>query len=300
MKWEGRERSSNVEDRRGVSPGMAAGGGGLGLIILAILYMVFGGKNPQQFLDQIQDQQPAAARQQAPPEDDEMNEFISVVLKDTENVWTKLFKQEGIGDYSEPRLVRFSDSVSTGGCGTASKEVGPFYCPADQQIYIDTSFFDQLAGRHRAPGDFAQAYVIAHEVAHHVQVLIGYSQKVNELRMRDKEAGRQATVRLELQADYLAGVWAHHVQKDYAVLEEGDIGEALQAANQIGDDTLMKESMGYAIPSRYTHGTSQQRVYWFTQGLKSGEFEGCKALFELDYDDLNDLSVVCLKKTSSV
>lgn len=289
MKWKGRERSENVEDRRGMSPGMAIGGGGLGLLIIVGIALLM---NDPQLLQRAlqQQQQPGAGDVQAtgePPPDDETREFISVVLRDTEVVWGDVFRQENVGTaYRPPTLVIFSDRISSG-CGMASSALGPFYCPADQKIYIDPAFFVQLERQHSAAGDFAQAYVIAHEVSHHVQKLIGFSDAVNEVRGRGNEVEtNRASVRLELQADYLAGVWAHHAHKRFSILESGDIEEAIRAANQIGDDTLMQESMGYVIPERYTHGTSEQRVRWFKRGLTSGSWEGCKALFELDYSEL--------------
>ncbi len=198
----------------------------------------------------------------------------------------EIISRKRCSPYRQPTLVVFSQLVDTG-CGRASSQVGPFYCPADQKVYIDPTFFDDLARRHRAPGDFAHAYVVAHEVAHHVQLLLGFSEKVHAIRKRgNKIESNRASVRLELQADYLAGVWAHHAQRRYNILQEGDIEEAIRAANQIGDDTLMKQQGGYAIPERFTHGTSKQRVHWFSKGLKTGEFAGCKELFEIRYDDL--------------
>ncbi len=289
MRWKGREQSGNVEDRRGVSPKLAVGGG-LGLLIVLGIALLSGDPRLLQRILQQQQQQQQIPDQRGPgqtPADDSIGEFIRVVLRDTETVWTELFRTqvEG-GGYRPPKLVMFSGRVESG-CGIASAEVGPFYCPADQQVYIDPVFFEILERRHSAGGDFAQAYVIAHEVAHHVQKLIGYSNIVDEVRARGSEtATNQASVRLELQADYLAGVWAHHANRKYDILETGDIEEAIQAANQIGDDTLMKESMGYAIPERYTHGTSAQRVRWFKRGLSTGDMNGCKALFELEYSEL--------------
>jgi predicted metalloprotease len=272
-----------------MKPAMAVGGGGLGVLLLALLFMFLGDdKAAQQLLEQgqvgvQQQQQPG----DAPPQDDKTREFIEVVLRDTETIWDKLFRESVQGGrYQPPQLDIFSGSTQSA-CGTASAEVGPFYCPGDRKIYIDPTFFDQLARRHRAPGDFAQAYVIAHEVAHHVQVLLGFSDQVNQVRQQgSKEAARQAAVRLELQADFLAGVWAHHAHKEYGILEEGDIAEAITAANQIGDDTLMKESIGYVIPERFTHGSSEQRVRWFTRGLKSGDLNDCQTLFDLDFNEL--------------
>ena len=236
---------------------------------------------------QVGQQQAPGKNQKGAAPDDEAKEFISVVLRDTEEIWTRLFAEHGVsGGYREPKLVIFSQQVRSG-CGPASSAVGPFYCPADQQVYIDPSFFDQLARRHRAPGDFAQAYVIAHEVAHHVQKLLGYSDIVNKVRQSgNKIQANRASVRLELQADYLAGVWAHHAHRDFGILERGDIQEAIQAANQIGDDTLMREAQGRVVPERFTHGTSEQRVRWFYAGLESGDFNASRELFELEYSDL--------------
>jgi predicted metalloprotease len=288
MRWKGREKSENVEDRRGMSPGMMVGGGGIGLlVVLGIALLIGDPKLIQQVLQQQPQQQQIPDAQNPEGLDDEAGEFIRVVLRDTETVWSELFRnQVQGGPYRPPKLVIFSGRVQSG-CGIASAEVGPFYCPADQQVYIDPAFFETLARRHSASGDFAQAYVIAHEVSHHVQKLVGFADIVDKVRARGNEADtNQASVRLELQADYLAGVWAHHAHRKYDILETGDIEEAIRAANQIGDDTLMKESIGYAIPERYTHGTSEQRVRWFKKGLSSGDLNGCQALFELDYSEL--------------
>ena len=288
MRWRGRERSSNVEDRRGIpAGGLALGGGGIGVLLIAAIAM-FLGADPDQ-VKQIVGQQQAApgGQQQAQPQDDDAREFIEVVLHDTEAVWDQLFRQhvQG-GDYREPKLVIFSGSVQSG-CGRASAAMGPFYCPADQQVYIDPTFFNDLQRRHNAPGDFAQAYVIAHEVAHHVQYLLGFSDLVNQVRQRGNKAEtNRASVRLELQADFLAGVWAHHAQKNYSILEEGDLEEAINAANQIGDDTLQLQAQGYVVPERFTHGTSAQRVRWFKAGLLSGDVNRCQQLFEMDYSRL--------------
>lgn len=286
MRWKGREQSKNVVDQRGAGPKVAMGGGLIGVILLAFFVLMGGDPQAaQRFLggDQQGQQQ---AQGNGGAGDDAAKEFVSVVLKDTENVWSKIFQQHGRGDYKEPTLNLFSGQVRSG-CGIASSKVGPFYCPADQQIYIDPSFFEELRTRHNAGGDFAAAYVIAHEVAHHVQRLEAYTSYVDRVRAQGNErATNQASVRLELQADYLAGVWAHHAQRDYQILEEGDIGEAINAANQIGDDTLQKKSIGYAIPERFTHGSAKQRVYWFSKGLETGNFEDCAQLFDLAYDKL--------------
>ncbi len=290
MRWEGRERSTNVEDRRGMRGPAAVGGGGI-LVVLIILALRFFDAPPAveqmagqviQNMQQGDDQAPAGKGI-----DDKSREFVEVVLRDTEKVWTKLFQEqvEG-GSYTPPRLVIFSDSVASG-CGNASAAMGPFYCPADQKVYIDPGFFDDLAQRHRAPGDFAQAYVLAHEVSHHVQYLTGFSDIVNQTRSQgDERASNQMSVRLELQADFLAGVWAHHAHKEYEILEQGDMEEAITAANQIGDDLLQKEQTGYVVPERFTHGTSIQRVKWFKKGLLSGKFGDCEELFKIAYERL--------------
>lgn len=286
MRWKGRSRSTNVEDRRGMSPRVMASGGGLGLILIVGLVLLLGDpKDLQQILGQVQQQQQQPAGGGSGGKDDEAAEFIGVVLHDTEVVWNDLFRQHVGKRYRNPKLIIFDGQVQSA-CGVASSAVGPFYCPADQQIYIDPSFFYELRQRHNAPGDFAQAYVIAHEVAHHVQKLVGYSDIVARERQKGERAGNRASVRLELQADYLAGVWAHHAQKRLNILESGDIEEAINAANQIGDDTLMKRAGGYVRPERFTHGTSAQRAYWFKQGLKTGDFAACESLFELKYDEL--------------
>jgi predicted metalloprotease len=269
-------------------PAMAAGGGGCGLLVIALIALFLGadGQMIARILGQAAQQQAAQQPGQAAGQDDETRQFISVVLRDTERVWSRLFQEYTSGQYRAPKLVIFSDRVDTG-CGLASSQTGPFYCPADQQVYIDPSFFEQLDRRHDAPGDFAQAYVIAHEVAHHVQVLLHLNDEVNRIRQQGNTvAANRASVRLELQADYLAGVWAHHAHREFDILDEGDIDEAIQAANQIGDDRLMLESMGYTIPDRYTHGTSEQRVRWFKQGLLTGDLSGCEQLFQLDYSRL--------------
>ncbi|GAB5442116.1 MAG: neutral zinc metallopeptidase [Fuerstiella sp.] len=285
MRWRGRERSSNVSDRRG-GPGKALIGGGGGLIaILVVLALRFLGAPPeaQQMVAEVaqQMQNRNAAPSAGPGIEDDHQEFISVVLRDTEKVWTRLFaEQVQGGSYKEPELIIFEGTTQTG-CGLGNAAMGPFYCPADQRVYIPPSFFDDLASRHQAPGDFAQAYVIAHEVAHHVQYLLGFSQKVSQIRRQgNQQESNRASVRLELQADFLAGVWAYHADREYSILEAGDMQEAIQAANQIGDDTL-----GH-VPERYTHGTSAQRVYWFRRGLSSGKLTDCQLLFEIAYEDL--------------
>ena len=288
MRWKGRKQSDNVEDRRGAPVARIVGGGGILILVIALITMFLGG-DPTPLLDAVNQGggNQGQAGTTAPGEDDEAREFISVVLKDTENVWSQLFKEQvsGGGGYRPPKLIIFAGQADTA-CGRANAAMGPFYCPADQQVYIDPSFFDEMKHRLKAGGDFAQAYVIAHEVAHHVQNMLGMMEPVNRARRMGKTAGNRASVRLELQADYLAGVWAHHAQKDYAILEKGDIAEALNAANQIGDDTLQRMSQGFVIPERFTHGTSEQRVKWFREGLKTGNLEACQQLFQIRYEDL--------------
>lgn len=292
MKWRGREQSGNVEDRRGMSPKMAMGGGGgiIAVIVVLIVKFMGGGEGVQQMAGQMA-QKAANARQSAPAEagdgiQDDNREFISVVLRDTETIWTKLFKEQVGTPYTPPKLIIFEGQTQTA-CGTGQAAMGPFYCPADRQVYIDPSFFDDLAKRHNAPGDFAQAYVIAHEVAHHIQNILQFNVPVNRARQSgDERLSNQMSVRLELQADFLAGVWSHHAHKEYGVLEEGDMQEAIQAANQIGDDTLQKQSTGYVTPERFTHGTSAQRVKWFKKGLLSGDVSDAELLFQIGYDRL--------------
>lgn len=292
MRWKGREQSDQVEDRRGRGPGgkgLAVGGGGIGVLIIALI-AVFLGADPKFLLNQVGQMQqapPAAVNQQAAPGNDEARQFISVVLRDTEKVWDDIFRKELNSRYQKPGLVIYSGSTPTGGCGMGKKEFGPFYCPADRKIYIDPTFFHDLRKRHRAPGDFAQAYVIAHEVAHHVQKLTGFNEKVSLVRAKgNKRDTNRASVRLELQADFLAGVWAHHAQKKFNILEQGDLQEAIRAANQIGDDTLMREAGVAVRPHNFTHGTSAQRVRWFKAGLKSGRFNDYRELFEIPYNQL--------------
>lgn len=291
MRWRGREQSDNVEDRRGMSPRMALGGGGSFLAIIVFLALkFFNAPAPVQELAGRAVQQAQQRPAQAPAGegiDDEHREFISVVLHDTETVWAQLFdEQVQGGTYTPPKLIIFSGQTQTA-CGVGQAAMGPFYCPGDKQVYIDPTFFDDLARRHSAPGDFAQAYVVAHEVAHHVQNLLGFSDAVHQVRMKGNELeSNRASVRLELQADFLAGVWAHHAHKEYGILEDGDMEEAIQAANQIGDDTLQKQATGYVTPERFTHGTSAQRVYWFKKGLLSGKLKDCESLFEIAYDSL--------------
>lgn len=272
MRWRGERESSNIEDQRGSRTGLAIGGG-LGTIVILAIALLFGA-DPRQILDQIQGggNAPATATrsaQPANPEEEELKRFSSVVLASTEDVWTDVLRREGV-QYREPKLVLFTDQVRSA-CGNASAAVGPFYCPGDQKVYLDLSFFSELKNRFGAPGDFAQAYVIAHEVGHHIQKLLGTSDKVDAMRGRLSEREmNQLSVRLELQADFYAGVWAYYAQKR-GLLEVGDIEEALRAASAIGDDRLQKESQGYVVPDSFTHGTSEQRVRWFRKGFETGD-----------------------------
>ncbi len=287
MRWQGRQGSSNVDDRRGGSGSSggrkAAGGIGIGSIIIVILAMIFG-FNPSSLLNILGDGGGALAAPttQSTPGDqpsDQMGQFVSVVLKETENTWNKIFRESYGARYREPVLVLFSGEVQSA-CGFASAATGPFYCPADQQVYIDLAFYDQLRTRFKAPGEFAMAYVVAHEVGHHIQNLLGYSSQVQQAKRRVKEAEANAlSVRLELQADYLAGVWAHFADRSAGILEQGDIEAALRAAHAIGDDNIQKQSRGYVVPESFTHGTSEQRMRAFSTGYKTGD--GSKAA--LDY-----------------
>lgn len=268
MKWRGREPSQNVEDRRGGGRGMKFGLAGIIIVIIAY----FLGGNPTQLLQLLQNTEvgQTGAPATSSPQEESAKEFVSVVLKDTEDVWSKIFREQLQAEYSEPKLVIFRDEVQTA-CGFASAASGPFYCPGDNYAYIDLSFYDELKNRFGAPGDFAMAYVVAHEIGHHVQNLLGISDKVHEARQRlSKEEYNQLSVKLELQADFLAGLWAHHAQKMKDILEKGDIEEALNAANAIGDDRLQMEARGYVVPESFTHGTSEQRMFWFKKGFDSG------------------------------
>ncbi len=273
MKWKGRKQSGNLEDRRGMSSGgkIAAGGGAIAVIV--ILLQLFGGETGQTIapiLEQFNQGQPTEQVQQREltAEEKEMGEFMATVLADTENVWHQIFSENNIGTYKEPTMVLFTDAVQTA-CGGASSALGPFYCPADQKVYMDLTFFKELKTRFGAQGgDFAIAYVTAHEIGHHVQTLLGTSQKVRQLQQNtsEKEAN-QLSVALELQADFYAGLFAHYNKK---YLEEGDIDEAMSAANAVGDDAIQKRSQGHVVPDSFTHGTSQQRKEWFMKGFTSG------------------------------
>jgi hypothetical protein len=282
MKWEGQRQSDNVEDRRaGGGGGFRMGGRGIGIgtIIIAVLASWIFGINPLTVLGVLggggpsvapQSQRPAAK----PPAGDAAAGFVSTVLADTEDVWGRVMQGAG-ARYAPPKLVLFRGAVGTA-CGTGQSAMGPFYCPGDQKVYLDMGFFDTLRSRMGAPGDFAQAYVIAHEVAHHVQNQLGITGKVDALRGRISEVEmNQLSVRVELQADCFAGVWANHSQRSKGWLERGDIEEALNAAAQIGDDNLQRKSQGMVVPESFTHGSSQQRMTWFRRGLESGSVQQC-------------------------
>lgn len=282
MRWSGRRQSGNVEDRRGRPVRGLAVGGGLGTLLLVLLFAFLGG-DPEMLL-----QQPGAGPGAVAPDgaQEELKQFVAVVLADTEDVWHSLFKSELGKPYREPSLLLFTDRVQSG-CGFASAAVGPFYCPADEKMYLDLAFFDELRSRFGAPGDFAMAYVVAHEVGHHVQNQLGISDQVHEARGRLSETEyNQLSVRLELQADFLAGVWAHHAERTKQILEAGDIAEALRAASAIGDDRLQRQSQGYVVPDSFTHGTSEQRVRWFRRGFETGDLAAMEELFDLDEGEL--------------
>ena len=269
MLWRGRDESSNVDDRRGISGGGLAVGGGIGGIIIAVIYVLLGGNPsnlPQQSSAGVGSQQEMTAEQKA--SDDTLATFTKVTLRETEIIWHNL-----LPNYTEPTLVLFRDGVKSG-CGGASSASGPFYCPADEKVYIDLSFFNELKQRFNAPGDFAMAYVVAHEVGHHIQKLMGTSEKMDAMRSQLSEVDyNKLSVKLELQADFYAGVWAHYAQKTENIIQPGDIDEALNAANAIGDDRLQKESQGRVVPDAFTHGTSQQRMYWFKKGYETGDIK---------------------------
>ncbi|HET9826722.1 MAG TPA: neutral zinc metallopeptidase [Chitinophagaceae bacterium] len=270
MRWLGGRESSNVDDRRGLSTGggVAVGGGIIGVIFLVIKLLMGGGDSGDQ-----QVQFPGQSDQMTAEEkaaDDQRAKFVKVVLGYTEDVWDSLFTAQG-KQYKKPTLVLFRNSVESA-CGLASSATGPFYCPGDEEVYIDLSFYQELEDRFKAPGDFAEAYVIAHEVGHHIQKLLGISDKMENLRQQLSQGEyNKYSVMMELQADFFAGVWAHHAQQMKNILEPGDVDEALNAANAIGDDRLQKETQGYVVPESFTHGTSKQRMYWFKKGFDTGD-----------------------------
>ena len=278
MRWTGR-RSTNIEDRRGGGRGVpVAVGGGLGTIVI-ILAALFFGIDPSVILQTgpsapVTEAPGPSSPGQAQPGQDEVRDFVSVVLADTEDTWAELFRRMN-REYQDPRLVLFTGSVQSA-CGIAGAAVGPFYCPGDHKLYLDLSFFRELRSRFGAPGDFAQAYVIAHEVGHHVQTLLGISERVARTRQRaDRATANALSVRQELQADCFAGVWAHHAQRARKILEEGDLEEALNAAAAIGDDRLQRRAQGHVVPESFTHGSSAQRVRWFKQGFTTGAAQQC-------------------------
>lgn len=298
MRWKSGRRSDNIEDRRGMSPMRGGAGGGAGLLLrllplllrrrggkvgLVIVALIFGAQYFGVDIAGMLSGGPMTAqvggsgsRGDAKPtaEEEQLADFIAVVLADTEDTWNALFAQAG-RRYQEPKLVLFSGSVQSA-CGSAQSAMGPFYCPADQKVYIDLSFYTDLRQRHGAPGDFAQAYVVAHEIGHHVQTLLGISSKVHEAkRQASKVAANALSVRQELQADCFAGLWAHHADRSRNVLEQGDVEEALTAAAAIGDDRLQQQGRGYVTPDSFTHGSSAQRVRWFRVGLQSGQLADC-------------------------
>jgi hypothetical protein len=275
MRWQMGRRSDNVEDRRGMGVPMGVAGGGIGTIILVIVALFFGFDPSVILQGGGPSSQVAPAPGPAPSKaDDDLRDFVSVVLADTEDVWRELFRKRN-AEYRDPTLVLFSHAVQSA-CGFAEAAVGPFYCPADHKVYLDLSFFRDLRDRFGAPGDFAQAYVIAHEIGHHVQSLLGISERVQAARQRGGEREANAlSVKLELQADCLAGVWAFHAEKTRHILEEGDVEEALNAASAIGDDRLQQKARGYVTPDSFTHGSAAQRVAWFQRGLKSGRTDQC-------------------------
>lgn len=280
MRWRNRRVSNNIQDQRS-SPARITGGkkGGIGIIVVALIAMYFG-VDPKIIMSLMDGGALIQTTSQTDPnykpsaEEQQLAQFTGVVLADTEDTWNPLFQQMG-KRYQEPKLVLFTNAVRSA-CGHAEAAMGPFYCPGDNKVYIDLGFYQQLKNRHNAPGDFAQAYVIAHEVGHHVQNLLGISGQVHQVQQRmNQTEANTLSVRLELQADCLAGVWAHHTEKAKHVLEQGDIEEALTAASAIGDDRLQKQARGYASPESFTHGTSQQRIFWFKNGFSNGSVESC-------------------------
>ncbi len=284
MKWRGRRQSGNVEDRRGISGGKIAAGGGVIAIIIVLINLFMGGDNSA-VLNEInnQIQQNTTTHETVPlsAQDEEMGKMVRVILADTEDVWHKIFEENGLV-YEEPKLVLFRSSVQTD-CGGASSASGPFYCPLDRKVYMDLSFFDELQSRFGAKGgDFAIAYVIAHEVGHHVQTLLGTSSKVRQLQQQVSEKeGNKLSVAQELQADFYAGLWAHYNEEMNQMLEYGDIEEALSAAHAVGDDAIQKRAQGHVVPDSFTHGTSEQRMYWFKKGFDSGDFNNGDTFKEL-------------------
>lgn len=267
MRWKGRRQSSNVEDKRRISSKGIAGGG-IGGIVIIIIVMLLGG-DPTSLLENVSLDNQTTTSYTPSAEEEELAQFVSVVLAETEDVWHKIFRDAG-ATYTEPKLVLFSGRVQSA-CGIAGSATGPFYCPGDQKLYIDLSFYDELQKRFRAPGDFAMAYVVAHEVGHHIQKLTGVLDEFHSMRSQLSETEyNKLSVRVELQADFYAGVWAHYTQRA-ELLEEGDLEEALNAASAVGDDRIQKSALGYIVPDSFTHGTSEQRKKWFYKGFTSGD-----------------------------
>ncbi|WP_136795680.1 MULTISPECIES: neutral zinc metallopeptidase [Desulfosediminicola] len=277
MRWRSSRRSSNIEDKRGFRASKRVKGGGIGILLLALVALYFG-VDPALILQQGAQLTGETTMEktdyQPTPQEQELADFVSVVLADTEDTWQKIFSA-GDASYAEPKLVLFSGQVQSA-CGFAQAAMGPFYCPGDQKVYIDLSFYQDLKNSLGAPGDFAQAYVIAHEVGHHVQNLLGISDQVHQMRQQLSETEyNQLSVRIELQADCFSGIWTNHANEARQILEQGDIEEALNAASAIGDDRLQKQARGYVTPDSFTHGSSEQRVRWFKTGLKSGDLQSC-------------------------
>jgi len=277
MRWKSGRRSDNIEDRRGIRLSHGVKGGGIGMLLLVLIAMYFG-VDPSFILQQGSEMGDGSSVQTIPVQpsaaDNELADFVSVVLADTEDTWRSLFKRMG-GTYEEPNLVLFTGMVESA-CGYAQAAIGPFYCPRDKKVYIDLSFYRDLKNKLNAPGDFAQAYVISHEVGHHVQNLFGIMDKVQAMRPRlSQKKYNNLSVKMELQADCFSGIWAHHAQKMRNILEPGDVEEALNAASMIGDDRLQKQSRGYVAPDSFTHGTSAQRVTWFNRGFQTGSINSC-------------------------
>jgi len=272
MKWQGRQTSENVEDRRRIGGKQMALGGGIAGIVIVVLALLLGG-NPDQLLQTLQQtgtQVTTSSNEPLSQEEELEGQFVGVILAETETVWNRLFQQGG-QVYREPKLVLFSDQISSA-CGVAGASAGPFYCPGDEKVYIDLSFFRQMQAQLGAQGDFALAYVIAHEVGHHVQNLLGIADQVMSRRESLSEVEfNRLTVRMELQADYFAGVWAHYAERTADLLEQGDIEEGINAAGAVGDDRIMKQTQGYVVPDAFTHGTSEQRVRWFVKGYTTGD-----------------------------